>query len=314
MNSTPVTTLQDQIIRKRRSKYNLSLTMIAVPFLIFIFIFSYVPLFGWIIAFFDYKPGMKFHQMTFIGLKYFKMAFSEGSQLPLVLRNTFAMSLLGLFTSPLAVIFAIFLSEIRSIKFKKFIQTTTTLPNFISWVIVYGIAYSFFSIDSGFVNVVLSRLNLIDTPYNFLGNADIAWYFQTALGIWKGLGFGAIVYIAAIAGIDTELFDAAKVDGAGRFRAIWHITVPGVMPTFFVMLLLSISNMLNNGFDQYYVFYNAMVAERLNVLDYYLYRIGLYIGNFSYSTAMGMFKTCMSITLLFGANWFAKKVRGESII
>jgi putative aldouronate transport system permease protein len=308
MNIMPVN------LQKRKPKYSLSLTLIAVPFIIFIFIFSYVPLLGWAIAFFDYKPGMKFHQLHFVGLKYFEMAFSGGSQLPLVMRNTFAMSFIGLLTSPLAVIFAIFLSEIKSVKFKKFIQTTTTLPNFISWVIVYGIAYSFFSTDSGFVNVILSRLNLLDEPFNFLANADIAWYFQTALGIWKGLGFGAIVYIAAIAGIDTELYDAAKVDGAGRYRVMWHITVPGVMPTYFVLLLLSISNILNNGFDQYYVFYNAMVAERLNVLDYYLYRIGLYIGNFSYSTAMGMFKTCMSVGLLFGANWFAKKVRGESII
>lgn len=286
----------------------------ALPLILLIFLFSYVPLFGWIVAFFNYKPGMKLSQLSFVGLKYFKMALSGGSLLPMVIRNTLVLSFLGILTSPLGVIFAMFLSEIRSIKFKKFIQTTTTLPNFISWVIIFGIAYAFLSIDSGFINAVLLNLKLIGKPIDFLGNAGIAWYLQTGISIWKGLGFGSIIYIAAIAGIDPQLYDAAKIDGAGRFRIMWYIIVPGVMPTYFVMLLLSISNILNSGFDQYFVFYNAMVAERLNVLDYYVYRIGLFMGDFSYSTAVGMSKAIISIILLFSANWLSKQVRGHTII
>jgi putative aldouronate transport system permease protein len=297
------------------SKHGLLLLM-ALPFIAFVTVFSYVPLFGWIYAFYDYHPGVSLAKSTFVGFKYFQMAldFRSGSELLLVLRNTFALSFLSILLSPLTVIFAIFLNEMKSAPFKKLIQTTTTLPNFISWVLVYSIAFATFSINDGFINQLLMQWNLIQDPINPLGNGSIAWYFQTALGIWKGLGFGSIIYLAAINGIDTELYDAADVDGAGRFHKILHITIPGVAPTYLVMLLLSVSNILTNGFDQYYSFMNAMVQTNLQVFDYYVYRIGLALNEYSYSTALGIFKSVVSITLLFSVNWIAKRSRGESII
>lgn len=294
----------------------LILLLMALPFTAMVLLFSYVPLFGWIYAFFDYKPGIKLINTPFVGFKYFMMAldFRSGSELFIVLRNTLVLSFLGLAASPLPVAFAIFLSEMNNRFFKKFIQTVTTLPNFISWVIVYAVFFASFSIEDGFVNQMLLSFKLIKEPLNILANAEIAWFFQLGVGIWKGIGFGAIMYMAAIAGIDTELYDAVKVDGGGRYRKIMHIVVPGILPTFIVLLLLSVSNMLSNGFEQYYVFMNAIVKDKLQVFDYYVYRVGLTMNEYSLSTALGMFKTIVSVSLLFSVNWLSKRLRGESII
>ncbi|MCL6457188.1 MAG: ABC transporter permease subunit [Gorillibacterium sp.] len=285
----------------------------AVPFLVVVFIFNYIPLFGWIYAFFHYKPGIPLWKTSFAGLEYFKLMYHERKDLFSVLKNTMIMSTLSLLCTPLYAAFAIFLNEMNSKRFKKLVQITTTLPNFISWVLVYAICFMFFSSD-GFINHVLFIFGWIDNPTDVLGNNAAVWYVQTAIVMWKGLGWGAIIYLAAIAGIDQELYDAAKVDGAGRFRTIWNITVPGILPTYFVLLLLSISNMLSNGFDQYYVFYNPLVATHIEVLDYYTYRVGMLNGDFSYSTALGITKTLISVFLLFSVNKIAKMVRGESIV
>ncbi|MCU6711362.1 ABC transporter permease subunit [Paenibacillus sp. J5C_2022] len=302
-------------VRESKPRYSMKLLLMAIPFITLVFIFYYVPLFGWVYAFFDYKPGIPLEQSNFVGLKYFKIAFMEqGSDLLRVLENSIALSLLNILVSPLYVVFAILLNEMRGKYFRKWVQTTTTLPNFISWVLVYSVFYVFFSVSDGVVNKVLVQIHLLELPFNFLGDSGIAWYFQTIVGLWKGLGWGAIIYLAAIAGIDPELYEAAKVDGAGRFRTIWSITVPGIMPTFVVLLLLNVSNMLNNGFEQFYVFYNALVADKLEVIDYYVYKVGLQSNDFSYSTVLGMFKTVVSVVILFTVNWIARRVRGESII
>jgi len=302
-------------IKKKKKKFSMTLLLMALPFIILVIVFNYVPLFGWIYGFYDYKPGIPLKDSEFVGLKYFRLAFmDQGTDLIRVLKNTLVLSFLSILVSPLFVAFAILLNEMRGKWFKKFVQVTTTLPNFISWVLVYSVFYVFFAVSDGVVNTLLLKFEWLVSPFNFLGNNDIVWYFQTLVGLWKGLGWGAIIYLAAIVGIDPELYEAAKSDGAGRFRTIWHITVPGIMPTFVVLLLLNVSNMLNSGFEQFYVFYNALVADRLEVIDYYVYRIGLESNDFSYSTVLGMFKTIVSVTILFTVNWFAKKVRGESII
>lgn len=302
--------------KKRYNKNSWVLLALAVPFVAFVFVFSYLPLFGWIYAFFDYRPGVPLSQTPFVGWKYFAMAlnFRGGSELLQVLIDTFALSFLGLFFSPLPAIFAIFLSEMNSSGFKKIIQTTTTLPNFISWILVYSICYATFSINDGFLNQLLLAAHLISQPINPMADPKIAWFFQTGIGIWKTLGFNAIIYLAAVGGIDMELYDAASVDGASRFQRIWHITVPGLIPTYIVLLLLAVSNILTNGFDQYYVFMNAMVRTKLQVFDYYVYRVGIGLNEYSMSTALGIFKSIVSITLLFTVNQFSKRVRGESII
>ena len=287
--------------------------LISIPFIIFIFAFSYVPLFGWVYSFFDYKPGVPLTNVEFVGFKNFLRVFRDFGELLRVLRNTLAMSGLGILGSPLPVIFAILLNELRSTRFKKLVQTTTTLPNFISWVIVFGIAFAFFSTE-GFFNTIKVKLGMGVNPFTILGNTDATWYFQFGLGIWKSLGWSSIIYIAAIAGIDSELFDAARVDGANRFQTIRNIIIPSIMPTYLVLMLLGISNMLNNGLEQYFVFYNPLVADKIEVLDYYVYKVGILSNDYPYSIALGMYKTVVGVTLLFVANTIAKKIRGNSLV
>ena len=308
------TALAERIGRKklRGIKY----LLLAVPFLIYVFAFSYVPLVGWIYSVFDYKIGQKFldfGSMVFVGLGNFQKLFTERSEVLRVLRNTLALSALGLLSTPVPVVFAIMFNEIKNSRFKKIVQTATTLPNFISWIIVYGVAFAFFSVN-GFVSVLMQKIGIQPPVMGILGDADHTWVLQWILGIWKSFGWSAIIYIAAITGIDSELYDAAKVDGANKIQSILHITIPGIMPTYVVMFLLAVSNILSNGFDQYFMFYNPMVADKIEVLDYYVYKVGFYINDYSYSITLGMLKSILGIVLLFTANALSKKIRGESIV
>lgn len=308
------TALAERIGRKklRGIKY----LLLAVPFLIYVFAFSYVPLVGWIYSVFDYKIGQKFldfGSMVFVGLGNFQKLFTERSEVLRVLRNTLALSALGLLATPVPVVFAIMFNEIKNSKFKKIVQTATTLPNFISWIIVYGVAFAFFSVN-GFVSVLMQKIGIQLPVMGILGDVDHTWVLQWILGIWKSFGWSAIIYIAAITGIDSELYDAAKVDGANKIQSILHITIPGIMPTYVVMFLLAVSNILSNGFDQYFMFYNPMVADKIEVLDYYVYKVGFYINDYSYSITLGMLKSILGIVLLFTANALSKKIRGESIV
>lgn len=284
----------------------------SIPFIIFVFAFAYVPLFGWAYAFFDYRPGLSLLDCDFVGFRIFEKIWNNRNELIRVMRNTLAMSLIGLAGMPLPVIFAIMLNEIKSSKFRKLVQTTTTLPNFISWIVVFTLAFAMFSSDGMVTNVIKALGGRVTT--NLLGDNDHVWIFQWALATWKSLGWCSIIYVASIAGIDAELYDAAHVDGANRWQTIRHITIPGLYPTFFVQMLLQISNMLNNGFEQYFVFYNPMVANKIEVLDYYVFRIGVLTNDYPQSIALGMCKTIISVTLLFTANHLSKKVRGESIV
>ncbi len=299
-------------------KYKLFLMML--PFLVAVFLFSYLPLSGWRYAFYNYKLGIPMDQQEYVGFKWFTSLWSNSAQLSetiRVLRNTFAMSGLGLATSWLPVAFAIFLTEIRTGWFKKFVQIFTTLPNFISWVLVFSFALTIFSLDTGIVNKALVKLGFISEPIAYLNSSEHIWVKMWLWNTWKTLGWSAIMYLAAIAGIDQELYEAAKVDGAGRWRQIVHITIPGILPTFFVLLLLQISNIVNNGMEQYLVFQNAMNKSTIEVLDLYVYNISLgtrSTNTISMATAIGILKSLVSIVLLFLANNFSKAVRGESIV
>ena len=194
------------------------------------------------------------------------------------------------------------------------VQTLTTIPNFISWVLVYAIAFAIFSTD-GFINSFLRNVcGVTGANTDYLASADWTWAKMLLWGTWKGLGWSAIVYIAGIAGIDQQLYEAAKVDGANRFHCIRHITIPGLMPTYMVMLLMSIAGMLSNGMEQYLVFENAINKDVIEVLDLYVYNIGIKSGLIPLSTVVGIFKSLIGVTLLFGANGISKAVRGESII
>ncbi|MCL2748259.1 MAG: ABC transporter permease subunit, partial [Oscillospiraceae bacterium] len=256
-----------KLINGVRTNERLTLLLFAIPFVVFIILFAYVPLVGWVYSLFNYKPGIPLMNSKFVGLDNFALIFTfYKNQILNVLRNTLIFSFLGLLSSPLPMVFAIFLNEMNSIKYKKLVQITTTLPNFISWVIVFSLAFSLFQ-DSGVVNNTLMALGWIDKPTMLLGNSGAVYWFQTVLGWWKSIGWSAIIYIAAIAGIDSELYDAASVDGAGRFGKMIHITLPGLLPTYVVLLLLGIGGMISVGFDQYFVFYNSLVADKIEVID-----------------------------------------------
>ncbi|MNO18149.1 putative multiple-sugar transport system permease YteP [compost metagenome] len=299
---------------QNKDKYHLFL--MALPFLVLAFLFSYLPLYGWIYAFYDYRPGIPLSASEFMGFDWFTSMISnevQRQEVLRVLRNTFAISSLNIATSVLPVIFAVFLVELRSTRFKKIVQTLTTLPNFISWVLVYSFAFMLFSVDNGFLNNLLLDLGWISRPLNILASDDHTWMAMTLWSVWKGLGWGAIMYIAAITGIDQEIYEAARVDGAGRFRLMWNVTVPGIMPTFFVLLLLSIGNFINNGMEQFYVFQNAMNTNHIEVLDLYVYNIGMTNSNFGFATAVSMLKSLVSLFLLFVANSMSKVIRGDSI-
>lgn len=296
------------------SKYKLFLMFL--PFIALTFVFSYLPLYGWRYAFFDYKSGGTLSSENFVGFKWFTQLFQNEatrSDTIRVLRNTLAMSGIGIVTSWLPMAFAIFLSEVKSPRVKRFVQTFATIPNFISWVLVYAIAVAIFATD-GFVSSFLQNTGALETGVNYLMPTDHMWLKMWAWGTWKGLGWSAIIYISGIAGIDQQLYEAATVDGAGRFQKMWHITVPGLIPTFMVLLLMSVANILSNGMDQYLVFETANNTEWLNVLDLYVYKLGINNGAIPLSTVVGMSKSIISVVLLFLANNFSKLVRGESIV
>lgn len=289
--------------------------MIA-PFIVLCFLFSYFPLHGWIYAFYDYKAPLPLSKCDFVGTMWFEMLFrnkAQVTQMLQVMKNTFAMSLLGIATSLFPVFFAILLNEIKCKWFKTLVQTLTTLPNFISWVMVYSVAFCLFS-STGMVNTLLENLGWITEPIKFLDSDSHTYLAMLLWSTWKGLGWGAIMYLASIAGIDQEQYEAARVDGANRFQLMRHITFPALMPTYFVMLMMSVANFLNNGMDQYFVFQNSFNKTHIQVLDLYVYNIGLTGGSLSMATAISMLKSLVSVTLLFVVNFVSKKTRGESII
>lgn len=302
------------------NKYKLFLLML--PFLVAVFLFSYLPLYGWSYAFYNYKFGIPMDQQEFVGFKWFTEMFTNAANrdnIVRVLKNTFGMSGLNLITSWLPMIFAVFLNEITRTRFKKFVQIFTTLPNFISWALVFSFAMCLFAADTGIFSKFMMAVGLNDpaNPTVWLNSNQHIWLKMWGWSTWKGLGWGAIMYLAAIAGIDQELYEAARVDGANRWALMRHITLPSLLPTFFVLLMLSISNILNNGMEQYLVFQNPMNRQTIEVLDLYVYNITIASGGtalYSYATAIGILKTLVSVTLLFSANFVSKKLRGESIM
>ena len=305
-----------EFIKTAKQKNSLKDFLMVLPFLLLIAVFSYYPLYGWVYAFFDYKPPFPLSWEKFVGFKWFVSMVENPvkvKKLVQVLTNTFAMSGLSLLFSWFPMIFAVFLNEIRSYRFKKFVQTVTTLPNFISWVLVYSIAFSVFN-STGAVNSVLMNLGITEEPIMFLQSSSHVWFKQWLWLTWKNAGWAAIMYIAAITGIDESLMEAAKIDGASRMQCIWHITIPSILPTYFVLVMLSLANFLSNGMEQYFVFANSFNKTKIEVLDLYVYNLTMGSGGYSLSTAISILKTFVSIILLCVTNWVSKKIRGESLL
>lgn len=298
------------IPKAKKQRRNWNLFFLALPLMLLVVLFSYVPLAGWLLSFIEYRPGYPLLENAFVGLKYYEMVLTSPDILR-AFKNTLIFSTLNFCLLPLPMIFAILLNEIESSKFRKVAQTFTTLPHFISWIIVYSLAFAIFSRE-GMLNQILNILGLPEQ--SVLTDRKAVYWFQTIITQWKSLGWSAIIYIASIAGIDTELYEAAAIDGANRFHMAIHITFPGLLQTFIVLMLLGISGFINNGMDQYYVFKNSIVYRNIEVIDLYTYRMGLQVGDYSYATTVGILKSIVSIFLLFSANGIAKKIRGASII
>ncbi len=308
--------------RERRRAFHRQLPLQAFVLigLAYLFVFSYIPMFGLIIGFKDYDivtgiPGM--FTSPWVGLKYFREFFSDPI-LPELVRNTFMISILKLiFTFPAPIIFAIMLNELRGSAFKKLVQTSSYLPHFISWVIVSGIVYHFFS-SNGIVNNVLMALHVIDKPIGYLNDPDLFWGFAVISDIWKEMGWWTIIFLAAIVGVNQDLYESAQIDGAGRLKRIWYITLPSIAPTIAVVLIMALGNLLGGGlsgssFEQSYLFGNAMNSSHSQIIQTYTFKVGLSQGRYAYATAVGLLQSVISLVLVFGSNYASKKVSGASL-
>nr|WP_315104520.1 ABC transporter permease subunit [uncultured Catonella sp.] len=303
---------KNRVLTMTKPKKDYKLLYFALPFMVIVFLFNYIPIFGWIYAFFDYVPGVKLKDSEFVGLEYFKLIFTDANVWR-SLKNTFVFAVLGILFSPLPMLFAILLNEVKNGPVRKLVQTFTTLPNFISWVIIFSLAFTLFSSD-GLITTLLIKMGIGTEGQNLLGDGNAVYIFQSLLGLWKGLGWSSIIYLAAIAGIDQEQYEAARVDGAGYFRCAIHITMPAMIGTFVVLFILNIGNFLNTGYEQYLLFKNSMTADNIEVLDLYAYRIGLENLDYSYGVAISIIKSAVSIVLVTFANLVAKKARGSAIV
>ncbi|RAR42355.1 sugar ABC transporter permease [Paenibacillus sp. MDMC362] len=290
------------------------LYMMSLPFVIWIFIFSYVPVWGWLTAFQNYKPKDSILDQKWVGFENFIELFQD-ERFYIVLRNTLAMSTMGLlvgFTVP--VIFALMLNEMKGQFFKRSVQTISYLPHFVSWVVVAGLVYKMLSTDGGAVNQLLMWLNIIDQPIQFMAKGNLFWGIVTASDLWKEMGWNSIIFLAAMAGIDPELYEASTVDGAGRFRKMWHITLPGIRSTFMVLFILSIGHLISIGFEKQFLLGNPLVSDYSEVFDLYALKYGIQMSRYSYGTAIGIFNSVVSILLVFIANGIYKRVTKETVI
>jgi len=295
----------------KQQKY---LYLMSLPFVIWVIVFHYFPLWGWTMAFQNYRPGLTFFEQEWVGFEHF-IALFQDERFYLVLRNTLAMSIMGLllgFTVP--ILFAVLLNEVRKKAFKSIVQTVSYLPHFVSWVVVAGIVTKMLSIDGGIVNQLLTSTGLVDEPIQFMTKGEWFWIIVTLSDLWKEMGWNSIIFLAAMAGIDPQLYEAAKVDGASRWRQIWHITLPGIRPTILVVLILSIGHLITIGFEKQFLLGNSTVVDYSEVLDLYALNYGIGLGRFSYGTAIGIFNSLVSIILLFLANGIFKRFTNQSVM
>lgn len=282
--------------------------LMVLPALLLILVFSYIPMYGVLMAFQDYNLFGGMAESPWVGFKHFRMFF-ESPEFYNVMRNTIVISLLKFFIGfPAPVILALMLNEIRHMAFKRIVQTVSYLPHFLSWVIVAGFAMSLLSTDNGSINILLEKLNLIDEPVSFLSIPEYFWGILVTTGVWKEIGFASIVYLAAVAGIDPSMYEAADMDGASKLRQIFTITLPSIMPVVIIFMILAIGNLLTAGFEDILLLgVNPVLREVSDVIDTYVYRVGIQNSRFSYATAVGLFKAVISVGLLTMANFIARK-------
>ncbi|WP_391563845.1 ABC transporter permease [Paenibacillus cremeus] len=285
--------------------------IMLLPGLLYFLIYKYAPMWGVLIAFQDYQPFLGFFGSKWVGLKHFETFFTDAS-FWMLFKNTFILAVYNIvFFFPLPIIISLMLNEVRKEAFKRVVQTLIYIPHFVSWVVVVGISFLFFSTEGGIVNSMLTSVG--HEPVKFLLSADWFRTMITSQVMWKETGWGTIIFLAALAGVDPGLYEAARIDGAGRWRQMWHITLPAIRSTIIVLLILRIGHFLDSGFEQIFLMVNPMNRNVGEVFDTYVYSTGISQGKFSYSTAVGMFKSVVGLVLVIVANRLAKRLGEDGI-
>lgn len=308
-----------KVIRRRipRRRFNTQIFLMAMAGVSFLLIFAYIPMIGIVIGFknMDYSLNIMKDLVNkpFVGIDNF-VKFMKDAQFISVITNTLSLSILELVcTFPLPIIFALFLNEIRNSRVRRVIQTSTYFPYFISWVVYGGIVMAFLSSDGGFINSMLIQLGLLDTPINFMSRSENFYTIVIVSSAIKGIGWSSVIYVAAIAGVDTAIYEAAHIDGANRVQTALHVTLPSIAPTITVLLLLAISGILGSGFDRIYMLQNPLNLIKSEVIDTYIYKVGISQRRFSFTTAVGVFRSVIAVLLLTGSNLLSKKATGNGL-
>ena len=289
------------------------LMILTLPTVLWIIIFNYIPMYGIIIAFQEYTPFQGFVHSPWIGLNNFKELFADPTFME-SLTNTFKISIAKLiFGFPAPIILAILLNELVFQRFKRIVQSLTYLPHFVSWVLVVGFMYTLLDPQNGIVSKLLLSMGVIGKDTMLMGDPHAFLPLVVITEVWKSIGWNSIIYLAAIAGIDPQLYEAAVVDGASRSQRVRHITIPALKPTIVILLILSIGGLVNSNFDQMYLMQNSMTQDAANVLSVYSYKMGLVLGRFSYGTAVGVFQSIVAFMLMYAANYSSRKLTRESL-
>lgn len=285
--------------------------LFLLPAVVMVFLFSYMPLWGILIAFKDFKMARGIMGSEWVGLEHFQKLFADPNFYR-VLKNTLVIGITTLLTTfPVTIIFTILVNEILHTKFKKVVQTITYLPHFLSWVVVGTFAYQILSPSNGIVNTVLVNLGILDKSVYFMAEPDMFVPIYLVVNLWKETGYSIVVYLAVIAGIGMEQYEAARIDGANRFQRILYVTLPAMLPTVCIMLILNIGTIITVGFDPIFNLYNDATYQTADVISTFVYRKGMVDAQFDYSTAVGLFQNVVSLTLVLLSNWFARKANPE---
>ena len=303
----------------KKSKWKLlgkqkMLVLMSVPFVLYVILFRYIPLWGWTMAFQDYKPFKTFSQQEWVGFKWFVDLFKDKEFL-ISLRNTVGMSIITMILGYItAIVLAVFLNEVRKIGIKRFVQTVSYLPHFLSWIIVTGLVANALSVEDGILNDILLGLGFVDQPIQWLAEQKYFWHIIGWTYVWKEVGWNTIVYLGAMTAIDPCLYEAAEIDGCGRLRKIWHITLPGIKPTIIIMMIMSAGHLLDANFEMPYLLQNGLILDVAEQIDMYVLKYGFALSKYGLATAAGIFKNAVNIILLLAANWLAKKSGEERLI
>lgn len=290
------------------------LLLMTIPLLALVIVFNYMPLYGWIMAFQDFKIVRGIAGSPFVGFDKFAQLFRDG-QFYLVLRNTLAMGFLNLIAGFVgAIALALALNEIRLRWFKRTVQTITYIPHFVSWVVVANIAHMALSPDGGLLNDLLIGMGVLNEPFYFMAQPKWFWPIHTFLSFWKEVGWSSIIYLAVLSGINPDLYEAADADGAGRLRKIWHISLPGLMPTAIILLTLSAGWIIQSGYESQFLLGNPIVLDYSEVLDLYALRYSFQIGDYSVGAAISIFKSLVSVLMVLSINYLARKTGSGRLI